>query len=181
MLLVALVSTVLTSAPVDLTGRYEARGTEVALLQTSEGLYVSYDDVFGPNQHLCSCLSLGKGQAGGPFTFGSDSLNGQWSVRNGKLVFESAGEVGCCGAGWPGLPDFELAKRKPPMQCTVKAARAVFSDSEGEPTRAYVVRGDKVEAVNATSDYAESWLARFHGPKRDTVGLLKKRGLTCTK
>jgi hypothetical protein len=87
----------------------------------------------------------------------------------------------CCGSGWPGLPDFSLSDRRPPKQCVVKTERAHFYGNAGQPRLAYLMKGDRVDVVPSPGDSTRQfWLGRFVGPKKSTIGLLKKDELSCT-
>ncbi len=81
-------------------------------------------------------------------------------------------------------PRRSLSDRRAPGSCKVKSARAYFHDPKGEKRAAYVMKGDAVEVVPAANGLANLpghfWLARFIGPKKWTIGLLKKDELTCS-
>lgn len=161
----------------DLSGTYTTAGGEAfSILEGRRGLVFWFDAVFGPSAHTCDCLVEAKEQAPGRYTF-TNELGGI-RVENGRVVVELS-QPSCCGAGFGGLRPASLAQRGIPEQCTVKGARALFHAFDGRPARAYVVKGDKVEALPAGTFLEGFMVARFSSGKRKTLGLLKREELVC--
>ena len=67
-----------------------------------------------------------------------------------------------------------------PRLCTVTAARAHFVDAmDATALRAYVVKGDRVEVTPRAESDRDYVVARYHGTKTLTVGLLEAKSLDC--
>jgi hypothetical protein len=173
-----LASPALAAEPsVDLSGTYTtAAGETFSILESKKGLVFWFDAVFGPSAHTCDCLVEAKEQGPGRYTF-TNELGGL-RVENGRVVVELS-RPSCCGAGFGGFRPAALAQRSIPEQCTVKGARAFFRALDGRPARAYVVKGDKVEALPAGTFLEGFVVARFFSGKRKTLGLLKREELVC--
>jgi len=164
-------------AVVDLSGTYTTASREAfSILEGKKGLVFWFDAVFGPSAHTCDCLVEAKEQGPGRYTFTTEL--GGIRVENGRVVVELS-QPSCCGAGFGGFRPASLAQRSTPEQCTVKGARAFFHALDGQRARAYVVRGDKVEALPAGTFLDGFMVARFHSGKRKTIGLIKREELTC--
>lgn len=162
---------------VDLSGTYTtARGEAFSILEGKKGLVFWFDAVFGPSAHTCDCLVEAKEQGPGRYTFTSEL--GGIRVENGRVVVELS-QPSCCGAGFGGFSPVALAQRSIPEQCTVKGSRVPFHALDGRPARAYVVKGDKVEALRAGTFLEGFMVARFSSGKRKTLGLLKREELMC--
>jgi hypothetical protein len=162
---------------VDLSGTYTtARGEAFSILEGKKGLVLWFDAVFGPSAHTCDCLVEAREQGPGRYTF-TNELGGL-RVENGRVVVELK-HPSCCGAGFGGFTPASLAQRAIPEQCTVKGSRALFHALDGRPARAYVVKGDKVEALPAGTFLEGFVVARFFAGKRTTLGLLKREELLC--
>lgn len=66
------------------------------------------------------------------------------------------------------------------LSCAVVQPKAHFYGEDGKQRAAYVQQGDHVDAAAAPASIAAEYVrARFHGAKKDTIGLLKKSDLTC--
>jgi hypothetical protein len=164
----------------DVSGTYDAKGRTVHVLVGQNDLYVSYSDLFG-RERTCTCLAHAQKASGAQWKFDENAgLAGTIELDGKHVRFELSGPPDCCGAGWPGLPMFDAAARTPSTSCKVKAARAHFHDDTGEKLPAYVQKGDAVDVVPAPSNLGPFVLARFMGPKKWTLGLLKKKELACT-
>ena len=162
--------------PLDLSGTYTtARGEGFSVLEGKGRLVLWFDAVFGPAAHTCDCLVEARPQGAGRYTF-TNELGGL-RVENGRVVVELS-QPSCCGAGFGGFSPVALAQRTAPEQCTVKGERAPFHEFDGRPARAYLVKGDKVEALPAGAFLDGFVVARFSG-KRKTLGLLKREALLC--
>jgi hypothetical protein len=163
--------------PLDLSGTYPTREDVSGLyILGGEGrLVLRFDAVFGPTAHTCDCLLEARAQGAGRYVFTTEL--GGVRVEDGKLVVELS-QPSCCGAGFGGFSPVPLTKRSRPEQCTVKGERAKFYGLDGQPVRAYVVKGDKVDAVPAGPFMDGFMVARFQG-KRRTLGLLKREDLSC--
>jgi hypothetical protein len=160
----------------DLSGTYmTAKGEGFSILEGKSRLVLWFDAVFGPAAHTCDCLVEAKPQGPGRYTF-TNELGGL-RVENGRVVVELS-QPSCCGAGFGGFSPVAVAQRTVPEQCTVKGERALFHEFDGRPARAYVVKGDKVEALPAGAFLDGFVVARFSG-KRKVLGLLKRVELLC--
>lgn len=172
-------SPVAAEPPFDLSGTYPTR-TDVGGLHILGGqgrLVLKFDAVFGPTAHTCDCLLEARAQGPGRYVFTTEL--GGVRVEDDKLVVELS-EPSCCGAGFGGFSPVPLALRTTPEQCTVKGERAKFYGLDGQPARAYVVKGDKVDAVPAGTYLDGFMVARFQGSKRrNTLGLLKREDVSC--
>ncbi|WP_224247956.1 hypothetical protein [Hyalangium gracile] len=168
----------------ELTGVYETKGGELAVIQASNESFVYYSSSFpqGESVGLCECL-LGLREKKSPTEWklrGTDSP-ADWTLRieSKKLTLQGDGS-GCCGAGWPGADSFARKSPKTPQLCKVKAKRAYFHalDEANTQRKAFVVEGDTVEVYLPATEPALV-PARFKGPKKTTAGLLKLEDLDC--
>jgi hypothetical protein len=169
----------------DLTGVYKSKEGELAVLQGDNETLVYYGAVFPQGQSVgtCTCtLVLQQKPSPSQWTLLGAEPDELWALRiePKKLVVESQQVTSCCGAGWPGADSFTRAGVKSPQACKVKAPRAHFLATEvGNPQRkAFVVAGDTVD-VYVPADDPNLVFARFKGPKKATVGLLKREELDC--
>jgi hypothetical protein len=160
----------------DLTGRYKAVGGSVSLLQGTGELWVFYESVFS-GDHDCSCLAQASPQDSGSWQMSGD-LVGKLDVTPSEIVI-SAEEKECCGANWGGVGRVRN-HAKPLQRCAVTAPKLAFHAADKSLTKAYLVAGDKVDAVvdqgRIDTDFV---IARFAGKKKTTIGLLEKAGVTC--
>jgi hypothetical protein len=166
------------------SGTYEDEGSTIHVLTGQNELFVSYSEKFG-NQS-CACLARGETLSSGTYTFDdSTDFLGTVEVHDYGIIFKLTGRPQCCGSGWRGLPRFDVDDHDLPTGCTVTATQAhfyVYARHQSPQKRpAYVTKGDAVEVVPAPGEWARQfWLGRFVGPKKTTIGLLKKDELTCT-
>jgi hypothetical protein len=162
----------------DLTGRYKVAGGSVKLLQGGDELWLVYDAGFHLD-HSCGCVSQAKRQEDGSWQMTGD-LVGKIEVTPAEIVVSTPTENECCGAGWQGVG--RVLKRPVPLQrCVVKAPKLPFLTADQRPTKAYLVAGDKVDAV-VERDYLDVTyaIARFVGKTKTTIGLLDLEGLECS-
>jgi|SRR6218665_289830 len=166
----------------DPSGVYEKDGAGLVIVQGSNETLVRYEAGFpqGESVGTCDCAFVVGSKSASRWTLSGADAEGEWSLRlvPGSIVLEGSGQ-GCCGAGWPGSDTFSRAAVKPLATCQVKGARVVFhaSDAANTARKAYVVAGDKVEAVIPDSEPALV-PARFKGSKV-TAGLLERTQLEC--
>jgi len=112
-------------------------------------------------------------------------LNGQGDITlsfsGGVLKIENKGRVEDCGVSWTGFNE-EYKRTQGLRDCQVSAARSWFLDVKRERTKSYVVVGDRVKVVvGDRKGNLDAVLARFDGPSRSTVVLLKYADLHCPK
>jgi hypothetical protein len=164
--------------PSDLTGRYKAAGGSVKILQAADQLWLVYDAGFHQD-HTCGCISQAKRQADGSWQMTGD-LAGRIDVTPAEIVISTPRENECCGAGWQGVG--RVRNRPAPLErCVVKAPKLAFQAADERLMKAYLVAGDKVEAV-VEREYADTVhaIARFVGKTKTTIGLLDLSGLACS-
>jgi hypothetical protein len=167
------------------SGRYGRADEAVYVLTGQNDAYVSYA-IEWHRTRSCGCLLHGVRQADGSYSFENDpEPAGSFTIDAQGFRFRLKGSLSCCGDGWA-APNRPLAFSGPPTTCTVKSERAIFYDDpvkqmEHHP---YVQRGDVVNIVPAPAT-AEGMgpfvVARFQGPKKTTMGLLKRDDLDCPR
>ncbi len=166
----------------DVTGTYHATGNgsdefSVDVVQGDTGIALDFTCVFGISAHSCDCALEGTPAGDGKWKLSGGST-GTFAVMGSKILVE-LDSAACCGAGYPGAPDFKVAGAGKPKLCTVKAAKTAFEDAEGTPTKKLLAKGDKVEAFAEGSEEANDVvLARASGKKR-AIGFLKAGDLDC--
>ena len=168
----------------DATGVYSSKGGELAILQGDNETLVYYGGTFPQGQSVgtCECSFVAeKKQGASRWSLRNPDSEAPWTLRlePQKLVLESKGVPGCCGAGFSGTDTFTRASTKPTQSCKVKAPRAYFHGSEEQnPQRkAFVVAGDSVQ-VYVPAEEPRLVPARFAG-KKSVVGLLQRDQLEC--
>jgi len=169
----------------DLTGVYSSEGSKLAVLQGDNESLVYYESVFpqGQSVGICTCsLVLQQKTSPTQWTLLGAEPEEVWALRiePKKLVVETQQTAGCCGAGWPGVDWFSRPEVEPLQACKVKAPRAHFlaMDEKNTQRKAFVVAGDTVDIYIPVDDPSLVF-ARFKGPKKATVGLLKSAELDC--
>ncbi len=167
----------------DPSGSWTGGVGELSLMHYADGLSFSYSAVFGPTAHICE----GAGVAGlvgtDRYEYGDEQGTVAFVVAEREVRMELAdGIASFCGAGWAG-DRFAIDLFEPPAECAVAAERSHFHvvdhlDPESRP--AYVLRGDRVEAVLTQHTGDRDWLlARWVGPVMTMVGLLPRADLRC--
>jgi hypothetical protein len=170
--------------PDEISGRYEVQevagwgGAGLSLVLGEGRLLMYFAGSFGEASHTCECIAEGKPDGPGRFrvTQSEPSMEGTLTIGPDEIVLDLSSQQ-CCGAGFPGAPHFPRAKRSPLLLCTVKSAKANFHSAENQPTKAYLVAGDKVQASDPEPN-DDTVLARFAG-KKTTIGRLKTEDLDC--
>jgi hypothetical protein len=167
----------------DYSGTYEDEGSTVHILTGQKELFVSYSEKF--NNQSCACLARAQDYGDGSYGFddATDFL-GALEVHDSGVVFKLTRTPRCCGSGWRGLPRFDADDPDPPTTCTVAAAQAHFysyaRDHKPQKRPAYVMKGDSVDVVPAPAGWGRDfWLARFVGPKKWTIGFIRRDDLSC--
>lgn len=167
----------------DVTGTYRATGNEsdefsVDVVQGDTGVALDFTCVFGISAHTCDCALEGTPAGDGKWKL-SGGATGTFAVMGSKILVELDTPAECCGAGFPGAPDFKVAGAQKPKLCTVKSAKTTFEDAAGTATKKLLAKGDKVEAFAEGSEEADDVvLARASGKKR-AIGFLKAGDLDC--
>lgn len=168
----------------DATGVYSKQGGELAILQGDNETLVYYGGTFPQGQSVgtCECsFVVEQKQGASRWALRNPDSEAPWTLllEPQKLVLESQGVPGCCGAGFSGVDTFSRASTQPPLSCKVKAPRAYFHGSEARnPQRkAFVVAGDAVQ-VYVPAEEPRLVPARFVG-KKSVVGLLPRDMLEC--
>lgn len=167
----------------DFSGTYEDEGSTVYILTSPTELFVSYAEKFGSQS--CACLARADVGSAGSYSFdASTDFVGTVELHNYGVIFKLPQKPPCCGSGWRGLPRFDAEDHDPPTACTVAAPQAHFyAYKRGQPPQrrpTYVMKDDKVVVVPTPGELSQQfWLARFVGPKKSTIGLLKKSDLNC--
>lgn len=168
-----------TNAPPnhDLTGRYKVAGGAVSILQGTDELWLVYESVWG-GDHTCSCVAQARRQEDGSWETSGD-LVGKIDETSSEIAISSPQEPECCGANWAGIG--RVRNRPAPLKrCAVTAPKLAFHAADESLTRAYLVAGDRVDAIERHEADSEFVVARFVGKKKTTIGLLEKSGLACT-
>jgi hypothetical protein len=166
-----------------LTGVREKEGSALVILEGDDETLVRYEAVFplGVSVATCECTFVARREAEGHWTLGGPDSPDTWSLRLGpeRLVLRGSG-AGCCGAGFPGEDAFAREPARPLRSCQVVSPRAHFFALDEASTRrgAYVVAGDRVQVYLPATE-PELVPARFPGPRRSTVGLLRREALDC--
>ena len=167
----------------DPSGGWIGRVGELSLMHYADGLSFSYSAVFGPTAHICE----GAGVAGlvgtDRYEYGDEQGTVALVIAEREVRMELIdGIASFCGAGWTG-DGFAIDRFESPAECTVAAERSHFHvvdhlDPESRP--AYVIRGDRVEAVPIQHTDDREWLlARWVGPVMTMMGLLDRADLRC--
>lgn len=173
-------------AATDLTGIYKARGGELAVLQAENDTLVYYSGAFPQGQSMgtCECLlALQKKKSPTEWALQGGDPQDAWTLTVAPKKLElNSNQPNCCGAGFPGSGSISRSAVKPPQTCKVKAAKAYFyaADANNTQRKTFVVSGDSVEAYVPGVD-ADYVLARFKGPKKASVGLLRTNEVDCPK
>lgn len=168
----------------DLTGVYKAKGGELAIIQAESESLVYYSGVFPQGQSVgtCECLlALQQKKSPTEWLLRSSDSSDAWTLRlDSKKMMLQSSQPGCCGANFPGAGPFTPGHAKPVQACKVKASRAYFyaPDEQSTQRKTFVVSGDSVE-VYVPATEPDMVPARFKGPKKATVGLLKLAELDC--
>jgi hypothetical protein len=170
----------------DPSGLYTKEGGKLAILQGDNETLVHYQSSFSQGESVgtCECAMVVKSKTATRWTLeGPDLEPGKLSLGLGSGRFVLEGSVpGCCGAGWPGRDEFTRPQTAVPLpSCKVRAPRVYFQASDEAHTqrKAYVVEGDKVEAVIFPTE-PDLVPARFKG-KKTTAGLLQRTQLECAE
>lgn len=160
----------------DVSGVYSTRDGSVAILQDDDELWLAYQASWGATAHTCACLSRAKRQSDGSWQMTGD-LTGTITMPHGKLQIDAADMPPCCGANWNKVGPIKQ-KPSPVMSCSVTADKLPFQDRDGNTTKAFVISGDHVDAVEAPGD-DQRVVARFVGKRKATFGLVAISGLAC--
>ncbi|HVZ74288.1 MAG TPA: hypothetical protein VHJ20_18035 [Polyangia bacterium] len=163
----------------DVTGRYKTEGGSVCLVEGADELWLVYESRWGAD-HSCSCISQAKRQEDGRWTMRGD-LNGEIAVTSSEVSISNREvQPECCGAYWPGVGP--VRNHPAPLErCVVTAPKLSFHAADQSLTKAYLVAGDRVEAIEQELADSDFVIARFVGKKRTTVGLLEMSGLRCAR
>ncbi|RKH11878.1 hypothetical protein D7V97_10055 [Corallococcus sp. CA053C] len=181
--LMGAVSNASAQGPGGLTGVYSKDGGALAIVEGSNETLVHYSAGFpqGDSVGTCDCALVVQRKTSTRWTLNVAGETEPWTLRvePQRLVLETKAP-GCCGAGYPGKDSFTRGTPQPLTLCKVKASKAGFfaSDAANTPRKTFVVSGDAVEAY---LDPVEPDLipARFQGPQKATVGLIKRADLDC--
>lgn len=163
----------------DLTGRYDVDGGTLSILQNGDELWLGYDVIFGRSEHICACVARARRGESGRWQMNGD-LVGEIDASSAEIAISSQAEPECCGANWGGVGT--IRSRPAPLErCAVKAPKLVFHTADERPTKAYVVAGDKVDAIELADLDSKYVVARYTGKKTITVGLLEQSGVVCPR
>lgn len=170
----------------DITGNYAATGMsgsdqyDIDVAQGDNGLTVEFRGAFGITTHTCDCNMVGTPAGDGKWNLSGDA-KGSIGVFGEKLIVDIERPADCCGADFPGAPDFKLASAKKPTLCTVKAAKAAIHGADGVATAHAVSKGEKVEAfVTGEEDASDLVVSRTAG-KKHTQAFFAAGDLECPK
>jgi len=170
----------------DITGNYEMQGSssgdryDMDVAQGDGGLTVEFRGAFGISTHTCDCNMVGTPAGEEKWTLSGDA-KGSIGVFGEKLIVDIERPAECCGADFPGAPDFKIAGARKPTLCTVKAAKAAIHGADGVATSHTVSKGEKVEAfVTGEDDPADLVVARTAG-KKHTQAFFAAGDLDCPK
>lgn len=167
----------------DPTGLWKGPQGNLALALAGDTLAFSYVSVFGEAAHICEGGGVAVRAGEGRYEYEDEEGTVAFLIGQEGVRLEMAeGIPSFCGANWPG-EKFPREGFTPPRSCAITAARAYFHTPGPLPPlrgRAYVVAGDPVEVMPVDQTGENGWvLARFKGPKRATVGLLRETDLAC--
>lgn len=167
----------------DPTGVWEGMHGPLILMRAGDTLSFSYSAVFGATAHLCDGIGVAGFVGDGVWEFKDDSGTVTFTTRDGKVTTQtSQGVASFCGANWPG-DVFNRESWKPAFRCQVARDRVHFNvvgPLPPVPRKAYVVKGDWVEALDLVNESSAGWLlARYVGQTRTTAGLLERDALEC--
>lgn len=169
----------------DVTGNYAATGPmgndkyDMDVAQGDNGLVVEFRGAYGITTHTCDCNMSGTPAGDAKWTLSGDA-KGSLGVFGEKLIVDIERPADCCGAGFPGAPDFKLAGVTRPAACTVKAKAAIHG-ADGAATNRSLSKGEKVEAfVTGAEDATDLVVARTTGRKH-LQGFLAAGDLECPK
>jgi hypothetical protein len=159
-------------------------GPDVYVLIGSNEALLSYS--WEGRHRSCGCELRAIHQSDGSYSFdNSPDAPGRFIIDTKGLRFDFPGEWSCCGSGVP-PPHGVLAFTAPPARCSVRAERAPFYENPVKlmNRHPYVQRGDVVQTIPtpATADGEGGFvIAMFQGPKKATIGLLKRSDLDCPR
>lgn len=166
----------------DPTGVWYGRHGPLALMRAGDTLTFSYSAVFGATAHTCDGIGVAGFVGEGKWAYVDEHGTVTFTIRGGEVKVEATdGVASFCGAGWPG-DTFGKDGWKPAFRCTVTSPKARFltATSAPEPRKAYVVKGNVVEAVGLVNEGTPGWLlTRYFGKKQTTAGLLERDALEC--
>ncbi|MCU0610301.1 MAG: hypothetical protein MUE60_00755 [Candidatus Eisenbacteria bacterium] len=168
------------SGDTDPSGIYLTTMGDLSVLVGERCLAFSYLSVFGPTAHIYDGAGIAREEEAGRFVWADEHGSVAFVFHGDALRLEVEGIASFCGAGWPG-DTVSIAARHAPSRRVVAVDQAHFHTVGSETPvsrRAYVVRGDTVEVVPTRHGNGEGFvLARFVGPARTTVGLLREHEL----
>jgi len=166
----------------DPTGTWYGQHGPLVLMRAGDTLSFSYSGVFGESAHLCDAMGVAGFVGDGRWEYTDEQGTLTFTTKGGRVSMQTTnGIASFCGAGWPG-DHFSKDGWKPAFDCTVITARTRFHVVGPEPIarKAYVVKGNRVEALGLVNEGTPGWLlARFVGKERTTAGLLARDGLEC--
>jgi len=167
----------------DPTGTWMGMHGPLALMSDGETLSFSYSAAYGALEISCDGIGLAKRVGDGRWEYVDEKGAVTFTARGGRVRIEATrGQASFCGPKWPG-ETFAMDSFKPPFPCTVTEAKATFGAVGPLPPtarKAYVLKGDPVEAVGLVNESSAAWLfARFRGKTRTTSGLLERDALEC--
>jgi hypothetical protein len=173
----------------DITGTYQEKlgdGQDLFTLDLAQGDHevgVAFEGAFGMSAppHTCDCSMVGAPAGDGKWTLTGDAT-GTLSAQGTKIVIDIDQPPSCCGAGFPGAPDYKIGEGKPPKACKLKVAKASFADPKGATLPTTASKTDHIEAFYAgTEDDKDLVLTRATAAKKRTVGFLHAGDLDCPK
>jgi hypothetical protein len=166
----------------DATGVWYGHHGPLALVRAGDTLTFSYSAVFGATAHLCDGIGVARFVGAGSWEYTDGQGTVTFTTTGGTVTMQvTKGIASFCGADWPG-DTFGKDGWKPGFACTVVAPRARFLTAAPSPetSKAYVVKGDVVEAVGLVNEGTPAWLlARYVGKRQTTAGLLERDALEC--
>jgi hypothetical protein len=166
----------------DPTGVWYGMQGPLALVRAGDTLTFSYSAVFGATAHMCDGIGVAGFVGGGRWEYVDEQGTVTFTTKGGGVRMEATkGIASFCGANWPG-GTFGKDVWKPAFQCTVVVPKARFltAAASPEPRKAYVVKGNVVEAVGLVNEGTPGWLlVRYVGKKQTTAGLLERDALEC--
>jgi hypothetical protein len=167
----------------DPSGQWQGLHGVLSLMLAGDALSFCYSAVFGATAHLCDGVGVAGRVAANEYHYADEQGVVAFTITGqGVRMITVKGIASFCGANWPG-DEFTKQGYKATQRCTVSEPKAHFHvvmRTPPTPRQAYVIKGDRVEAVPACFEGGDAWvLARFRGSRAATVGLLKKYALEC--
>lgn len=167
----------------DPTGVWVGPHGPLTLMRGGDTLSFSYSSVFGATAHICDGIGVAGFVGNGEWNYVDEQGTVTFTTRNGRVTMQTTdGIASFCGANWQG-DSFGKDSWKPAYRCKVIVPKARFYvvTTLPPPTRkAYLLKGDTVEALDLVNESSVAWLlTRYIGKKQTTAGLLERDALEC--